>query len=64
MTRREDHPEATCNGKKRYGTWEHAAYDAKKLRELAPQNERQKNVYRCRQCGGFHVGTNLKKHLR
>jgi hypothetical protein len=41
--------------KKPYQTWQHASFDAKRIREKI--GERTAEPYVCRNCGQIHVGT-------
>ena len=44
---------ATCKGKKKYLTYEHAKADAESLRKY---NDASAHVYHCRYCNHWHVG--------
>lgn len=50
-----DVPIMAC-GKKLYHSWKHATYDAKEMRKKGLREE----VYYCRRCQSFHVGTSLR----
>lgn len=43
--------------KKRYESWDRAAYDAKML--ARHRGARSAHPYRCKQCRGVHVGTSF-----
>lgn len=49
-------PSIIACGKKNYASWNHASHDAKAMRRKGLREE----VYYCRRCQSFHVGTSFK----
>jgi hypothetical protein len=47
-----------CTTKKKYGTFQHARYDA---REIMRKHDEPIVPYKCRACGHYHVGEPMNR---
>lgn len=59
------HPQSCCVGKEAFGSWRLAAQAMRRMKRDHQSAKRARlEVYKCRFCSDFHVGSGLQKQWR